>query len=457
MSRPNVILLTIDTLRADRLGCYGYDRPITPNLDRLAAKGIRFSQAISGGSWTQAAFPVILTSTYASMYGGCLGPLSSERPSPVEMLARHGYKTAGFSNSPLLSQAYGYHRGFDHFIELEPDETDHSLRHIKGGQYLLRNPLIHYISNLAGKRMRPARLYVCAAEVNQAVYQWVENVQEPFFVWAHYMDVHWPYHLEEDLTHPRDIAQAWRDIAHLHQVNWQGESISPTQQNHYMTLYDQAVQYTDNQIGRLLDWLNNSRFAENTIIIVVADHGEEFLERNHWGHVETNLYDEILKVPLIIRLPGQVEGKVIQRQVRTLDIMPTVLSLCSCPLPDGVEGSSLVPLWSGNESQYEGMISISERWRDEGDISHIIALRTQSFKYIWNDRKPDQPALYNLQADPEEKQNVIALYPARAAEFQSVVDQHLQRVAQTRPTNDVSKPGLDKEMINRLRGLGYLD
>jgi arylsulfatase A-like enzyme len=457
LNQPNIILLTIDTLRADRLGCYGYPQDITPNLDRLAASGVRFEQAISGGSWTQAAFPVILTSTYASMYGGCMGPLSLERPSPVEMLAQHGYTTAAFANSPLLSRVYGYQRGFDHFMELAPDETDPSLRHIKGGQSLLRNPLVHYVSNLVGKRLRPARLYVSAAKVNQDLFDWMDKVHGPFFVWAHYMDVHWPYHLEEDLTSPQEIAQAWRDISHLHRVNWEGESIAPAQKNHYMTLYDRAVQYTDEQIGRLLDHLENSGHAENTIIIIVSDHGEEFLEREHWGHVETNLHDEIIKIPLIIRVPGQNEGQVIQRQVRTLDIMPTILSLCNCPLPAGMEGNSLEPLWDENVAEYGDRIAISERWRDEGDISHIIALRTESFKYIWNDREPDQAVLYDLQNDPEEKHDVRSLYPEKAGQFQSVIDQHRVRVAKTKPTNSVSKPELDKAITERLRGLGYLE
>ena len=453
----NIILLSIDTLRADRLGCYGYDRPNTPNLDRLAAKSVRFSQAISGGSWTQAAFPVILTSTYASMYGGCLGPLSSERPSPVEILAEHGYTTGGVSSSPLLSRAYGYDRGFDDFFELVPEEKDPFLRKIRGGQYLLRNPLIHYVSQLLGKSLRPARLYVSAKKVNQAVYQIIDKAREPFFVWAHYMDVHWPYHLEEDLTDPQAIVQTWRDITHLHQVNWHGASITSAQQNHYKSLYDRAVQYIDGQIGHLLDYLDKSGHAENTVIIIVSDHGEEFLERTHWGHVETNLYDEIVKVPLIIRLPGLADGQVVQHQVRTLDIMPTILRLCSCPLPDELEGCSLIPLWSGNESQYDGVIAISERWRDEGDLSHIISLRTDNFKYIWNDQNPNQPSLYNLQIDPEEKINVVTQYLETAGKFQSIIDQHRQRVAETMPIGKVAKPGLDKEVLERLRGLGYLE
>ena len=116
--RPNILLLTIDTLRRDMLGCYGYTRATTPKIDRLAESAIRFDQAITGGTWTQAACPVLLTSSYASMYGGRLGQLATERPSPVEVLARHGYATGAVSTNPHLSRATGYDRGFDFFQDL---------------------------------------------------------------------------------------------------------------------------------------------------------------------------------------------------------------------------------------------------------------------------------------------------------------------------------------------------
>ena len=457
MNRPNVILITIDTLRADRLGCYGHKGGLTPNLDRLAQNGIRFEQAITGGSWTQAAFPVLLTSTYASMYGGCLGPLSPQRPSPIEALANNGYTTGGFTTSPLLSTTYGYQRGFRHFVELVPQEKETSLRKIKGGQKLLRTPLTHYVSNLLGQQTRPARVYMNAAEVNHSVCQWLDTVQGPFFAWLHYMDVHWPYHTDDKLDHPKDIAQLWRDLSHLHEVNWQDASISPIQREYYIELYEQAIRYTDAQIGKLLDHLANSPHAENTVVIVVSDHGEEFLERNHWGHVETNLYDEIVKVPLIISLPDQANGKVIQRQVRTLDIMPTVLDLCACPLPNGVEGVSLTPLWSGAEDQYNGTVAISERWRNIGDISHIIAVRTNTFKYIWDINQPDQPQLYNLEADPDETRNVYRQFPKKVQEFQAYVDEHLSQAEQTTPDEAVQEPELDDEVLDRLRDLGYVE
>jgi arylsulfatase A-like enzyme len=454
MNKPNVLLLTIDALRPDMLGCYGHDHLITPNVDRLAGSGICFAQAITGGSWTQAAFPVLLTSTYASMYGGCLGSLSPQRPSPVEVLAEHGYATAGFSTSPLLSKAYGYDRGFDYFVDLNPAESDPLLRRIKGGQRLLRSPLIHHLAGMVGKRLRPARLYAPAAEVVDAVCHWLEEVKSPFFVWAHFMDTHWPYHLEDTLVHPRDIAQMWRDLAHLYAANWKDSSISAVQQAHYIHLYEQALQYVDAQIGRLLAYLEKTEGASNTIVVITSDHGEEFLEHGRWGHWENNLYDEILRVPLIMRLPGQKQGTTIRRQVRTLDLMPTILDLCGVPPAEGMEGTSLRPLWESDGLLDDSLVSISEMPREHW---HRVALRTERFKLIWDSHTSDTPELYDLQADPGEQKNVASQHPQVVRRFRSLLEAHLERVDMSQTAPPLEEPDLDAAVLERLRGLGYIE
>jgi arylsulfatase A-like enzyme len=456
MNKPNVILITIDTLRADMLNCYGYNTPLTPNIDRLASSGIRFEQAISGGSWTQAAFPVIMTSSYPAMYGGCLGRLASERPSPIETLAAHGYTTGGFSTNPHLSRATGYNRGFHHFSDLIPDEVEPRLRRIKGGQRLLRNPFFHYGLRLTGNRMRPARLYSSAAELTDSVCRWLGLVEMPFFAWIHYMDLHWPYHLEEALTHPRDIAQAWQDHAIMYgRSNFNGnEPITASQRKHFIGLYEQSLQYLDAQIGRLMDHLDKSDYASNTMIILLSDHGEEFLDHGRWGHWESNLYDEILRVPLIIRMPAMPGSQIIRRQVRLLDIMPTILDLSGCPVPGEIMGTSLAPLWGQREAEYDVEATVSEMRRDPW---HRIAVRTEEFKYIWDSKRPDQPDLYDLRADPAEKQNVSSLYPQQVSRFQAIVDAHLRRVAETEPGTTAPKLELDEEVVMRLRDLGYME
>lgn len=454
MKKMNIVLLTIDTLRADMLGCYGNKSSNTPNIDHLATNGIRFEQAVTGGSWTQAAFPVLLTSSYASMYGGCLAPLAPERPSPIEVLASFGYTTAGFTTNPLLGRPYEYHRGFNHFVELVPTETDPPLRKIKGGEHLLRQPLTHRLLSLFKRPARPARLYASAQELTTQVSGWLSEVESPFFLWLHYMDIHWPYHLGENLKHPGEIAQAWKDMAHLHGVNWKGAQITPAQRDRYKCLYEQALKYLDDQIGVLIRHLKELGHLDNTAIVLVSDHGEEFLERGRWGHLETNLHDEIIRVPLIVHLPELTGAQVVQRQVSTLDIMPTILELCECPSPSGLLGTSLTPLWSQRDDEYNVEISISEMWREHW---HIIAVRTRSHKYIWDSRKPDQSKLYDLEIDPGEKRDVHDRYPEQVKRFQSIVNQHLNYIAETAPADLLAEPELNSQVMQRLRDLGYVE
>lgn len=458
MSGPNVILLTIDTLRADVLGCYGYRRLTTPNLDRLAKSGLRFTQAITGGSWTQAAFPALLTSSSASHYGGALGKLAPQRPSPIEALAAHGFVTAGFSTNPHLSRATGYNRGFDAFYDLEPVERDPWLRRIKGGERLLRLPLTHSIAGWLGTSTRPARIYAPAAEVTNAVCRWLDQAQQPFFAWAHYMDVHWPYYLEEALTGPQSIAGAWQDLDLMYRWgNGNRDGITSGQvQQRFLRLYEESLQYLDVEIGRLLAYLDESGRASDTVVIVVSDHGEEFFDHGRWGHWEDNLYDEIIKVPLILHLPERAEGQLIERQVTTLDILPTILDLCHCPVPDGVEGSSLRPLWEqhGSGGDYPLQEVICEMPRDSW---RRIAVRTETFKLIWDNQCPDTPELYDLKQDPGEKTNVFRDFPQVARLLQDRVEAHLRQADATQPSGPVAELEFDESVIRRLRDLGYME
>jgi arylsulfatase A-like enzyme len=388
------------------------------------------------------------------MYGGCLGPLASGRPSPVERLATSGYTTGGFSTSPLLSKTFQYNRGFDHFDDLIPEEKDPFLRRVKGGQAILRSPATHFASGLLGLQTRPARLYVSANVLTARLCEWIDSVAEPFFAWVHYMDVHWPYHLEENLKDPGEIAQAWRDLKHLHDANWNGATITEQQRDHYIRLYEQAVAYTDAQVGSLLDYLDRSGLAGNTAIIVVADHGEEFLEHGRWGHWEDNLYDEILKVPLIISTPDNDRQLVVDRQVRTLDLMPTILEMCGCSKMDGLDGASFAPLWREYPEDYQPVVSISEMWRDSW---HIIAVRTEAYKYIWDSKQPERPRLYDLKADPGEKTNLASELPQVVAEMGGYVEIIRARMEQTSPELAIAEPDLDADVVRRLRDLGYLE
>lgn len=447
----NFLLLTIDTLRADRLG-----RGLTPHLDRLVRGGVTFGQAISGGTWTQAAFPPLLTSSPAAFYGGCLGRLAAARPSPIATFSQAGYQTAGFVSNPLVGPRYGYERGFDHFQELVPADREPWLRFRYGGQWLLRQPITHWL-----RPMPPARVTVPAGELHQAAINWLTGVNGPFLAWLHYMDVHWPYHREETLTRPGQLAHIWRDLAHFHAVCWQGASLSRADQAHFARLYDTALAYLDDQIGQLLAALAASGRDKETVIVVIADHGEEFMEHGRWGHWENNLFDEIIRIPFILFMPHSLEKQFparperVEQLVSSLDLMPTLLELADCPVPAGVEGHSLLPLLRNDPAGYPRQQAISEMWRDHW---HRIAVRTATWKLIWDSRQPHQPALYHLSHDPAEQADVSQHHPDIVAALGLAVDQHRQRTEQTRPENSPTpEPQADEALLNRLRGLGYLE
>lgn len=454
LDKPNILLLTIDTLRLDRLGVYGHLPSVTPNIDLLAAKGIRFTQAITGGSWTQAAFPVLMTSTNASMHGGCLGSLSKSRPSPVYAFKIGGYRTAAFSTSPLLSKNYGYDQGFDEFTDLNPGEKDPQLRNIKGGQRLLKQPAVHYISRLMGFQTRPAKIYSSAQVLADNIIKWIDSTEGPFFLWAHFMDVHWPYHLESNLDHPVQIAQSWQDVDHLHKANWNGASITEEQKDHYIDLYEKAVAFTDGQVGRLLDYLSHANLNERTIIVLLSDHGEEFLEHGRWGHWEDNLHDEVLTVPLIMHVPGKRDEAVIKEQVRLLDIMPTLLELADIPAPEGLLGTSLISLWDGTRDDNLPQTAICEMWRDKW---HIIAVRTEKEKLIWDSKHPESPQLFDLQGDPGETNNIYNPELIENEKLSNQVEIVLHQMEATKPEAAEREPELDDDLKARLRDLGYLE
>jgi hypothetical protein len=160
-----------------------------------------------------------------------------------------------------------------------------------------------------GIRMRPPRLYSSAAQVTDSVCQWLEHVQTPFFAWAHYMDIHWPYHMEEALVRPRDIAQAWQDLAIMYgRSNYGNVPITAAQRDHFIDLYEKSLHYLDDHVGRLITHIQNSGYGDNTLIVLVADHGEEFLDHGRWGHWESNLFDEIL-VLIIDRGPAEIRDQ----------------------------------------------------------------------------------------------------------------------------------------------------
>ena len=447
----NVVLITIDTVRPDHLGCYGYLRARTPNIDRIAGESVVFTQAITNGSYTKPAFPAILSSTYASMYGGPFAAVGEERPMLAKILRTYGYRTAGFSSNPLLGTHIGYNEGFEVFEEPVPPAENRAWLRWKGVRRLLRSAVANWLLMKFGVNTSPRPVYVAGDQISDLAINWLETQKGPFFIWVHYMDAHWPYHIGASLQTGQSRAQAWND-SHITQKakTYPGTRMA----ERLKQLYDTAIEFLDLQIGRLINRLDRCGFASNTFVIIVADHGEGFYEHGRWGHGAVfDLHDEILRVPLIIKAPGVPKKERIAQQVCLLDIAPTVLDLLGIAKEPLMEGQSLLPLLA-TPGEWQRRIVICEmvdlKW-------YCVALRTEQYKYIYDERRPSYRELYDLRGDPNETRNLYGSRPEIEMEFERALQRHLQRVAETSYRDVDGAWQRNDQVIDRLRALGYIE
>src|SRR5437762_1548033 len=329
-SPPNVFLITIDTLRADHVHCYGYDKIQTPVLDALATDGIRFTQAFTPSPITNTSHTTILTGLLPSSHSvtDFAVPLASNHITWAELLKAKGYHTAAFIGAVILdakSLAPGLDRGFD-FYDNFPEHSE--------------------------SKSRWGRVERRGMDVVQHAETWLTaHPAGPRFAWVHLYDPHDPY------EPPAPYSEIYKD-----------------------RLYDGEIAYADSALGNFVQYLKKSGWYENSIIIVVGDHGEGLGEH----HEETHgifLYDSTTHVPLMIKLPrSRNAGKTIEAQVRTMDILPTALDLASVAIPDGLDGKSLTAYFSGNASD---RVAVGETdYPLRFGWTPLRSVRTEALKFI---------------------------------------------------------------------------
>ncbi|MDP6461446.1 MAG: sulfatase, partial [Gemmatimonadota bacterium] len=314
---PNVLLISIDTLRADRPGGAGNPRATTPHLDRLAATGTVFSQASSTTSWTLPAHLSLLTGQYPSSHGvvGDIHALPDSKTTLAEFLTRRGYAAAGFVTGPYLDPAFGFAQGFDTY---EPCVDYRVERDNQGG-----------IENLVGVHLR-SHSGVTSPALHERAVDWLARVPtgKPFFLFLHYWDPHYDFVPEapyDRVFNPeyrgRLSGRGFSENRAIH------SGMAPTERQRVMDLYDGEIRYTDRWIGKVLRALESRGDLERTLIVVVGDHGEEFFEHGGKGH-RRNLYGETLDIPLITRLPGVLAGGgVVAEPASLVDVFPTVVAV----------------------------------------------------------------------------------------------------------------------------------
>jgi arylsulfatase A-like enzyme/Tfp pilus assembly protein PilF len=392
--RPNLLLVTIDTLRADHVGAYGAaDSGVTPAIDALAARGVRFDQAQTAVPLTGPSHATILTGLYPPSHGvrgNVVFTLTENHPTLATRLKRSGYRTAAFVGAYPVAAAFGFAQGFDTF-----DEEFHESGPLDQG---------------AERR---------ANEVADAALKWFgENVGRPFFVWLHFYDPHAPY------------------------------DPPPPYRQRYANPYDGEIAFTDAQIGRVLDGLRGAGRDRDTVVMVLADHGEGLGEHHELTHAVLT-YQSTMRVPFVIAGPAVPPGRVVSTRVATIDVVPTALALVGMQPDRSLLGRDLGPLIDGRASASDPFYQESLFGRLN---CHWAALRGW-IKDDWKLITGAEPELYNLADDPGETRNVAGEQPDRVSRMTAELQRALQRLA---PGGDRAQPrAVGAEQEERLRSLGY--
>jgi len=424
--KPNVILVSLDTVRADHVGHMGYTRETTPNLDKIAAQGCFFTTAISQAPWTTPSHFSLLTSTYPRVHLATDPPCVRVRrwdptlPTLARMLQRQGYRTAAFTGTGTISARYGFFTGFDFYNEsgLEHGRVDSD------------------VEMIFGKALRWIRL----------------NADRTFFLFVHTFEPHYPY------IDPFFIEREGRPPS------------NPTER--LTALYDGDIRKADVFLGRLVEGLEALGLADDTLLIVTSDHGED-LSGSHYPNEKItrghgyDLYDEMLRVPLVLRGPGITphEGG-LTPQVRLIDVLPTILDYLGYTIDPCLQGESLRPIIEGGETS------------DRPAFSEAVAygfpresMRYKGFKYIHrlSDTELPQPwvgkppwhELYDLTADPGERRNIASEHKELLDDFGDLVGTVVANPCTSDRQHEPNTPAVSlddsPELIEALKALGYIE
>jgi arylsulfatase A-like enzyme len=430
---PNVVVVLVDTLRADHLGCYGATPSVTPVFDRLAAEGLVFEQMVSQSSWTMPVVATLFTGLYPRSHGvvgRSQAEMADDRNGPdrkflpdalrtlPELVQDTGITTVGVSANPLVTRATNLARGFETFVETGWD--------------------------------RKRKNWTPAAEVNDAFLRWLgRNRELRFFAYLHYMEPHDPYTPPVEVRPappagiPAEIA-AGNVESVAERINWKnGPPLRPMELDHLRRLYALEVSSWDTALGNLLAGLDAAHVRDSTVVVVLGDHGEAFQEHGRLKH-GIHLYDELLRVPLIIAGPGVPRARIAE-QAETIDLLPTIAAILGAQVPAGLPGRDL----RGARPPRPAFAETRQGIARDGRPAELVAVRSEGWKLI---HAPGLGTyeLYDLRADPHEHDDRYG----RAPEGDRLAALLAAWTATVPPPPAAS--GRDPGMAEKLRALGYV-
>ena len=439
---PNIVFITLDTVRADHLSAYGYPRPTTPNLDRFARTGVLFENAIAATSWTLASHASMFTGLLPQQHGADLAvPLASGPWTLAEILRSRGYETAAFvANFGYLEKGWGIAQGFGTYDDLSTDVEHNLAQTFLGSTAVQMAYQTLWSYNWFDRRN--------ARSVNAGVFRWYRHrTRRPFFIFINYLDAHDPY-ITTSAYNSRfgNVSMGlMRRVHSAEQRKFPVGEFNPRERNQLIDDYDNCLAYLDDQVGKLLGFLRRSPDWQNTIVIITSDHGEGFGEHGDYMH-GFDLYRALVHVPLIIAGPGIPQGLRISHVVGTRQLFSTVLDLAGrghTPF----SRTSLARFWNSAFHPTPFDDAVVSELVPVGDLTgrHAMAsLTTQQWQYI--EHRDGKQELYDWAADPKEQDN-LAASPQDAATLESLHTRLIDLVS------DATGPWRGKEYLQALAGV----
>jgi arylsulfatase A-like enzyme len=468
----SVLFLLVDALRADHLGCYGYGRPTSPNMDKLASDGVLFLSAYAQGSRTKETTASIVTSYYASTHGvfDFSSVLPTSSPTMMEIAKAAGYRTAVFSANSLVSPSFGFGRGVDSFYCDAPSEVGRTLLMETARNVGIRIRLLSWLPRAL--RSLDALLPVRDAQypfrggdpriMNELFLSWLdEDPGQDFFAYLHYMDTHAPYAPPPPYDTMYDSGYRGEQMTRVPVFPGsmlpfdEGKPLPEEQHRNLVAHYDGAITYFDTALGEMLRELERRGLAENTLIVVVADHGEEFFDHRGWGHGQS-VYNELIRVPLIMRLTDTLPGGTrTDATIRQVDLLPTILGAI------GVEGTLEAPDFDG-VNLWEFLAGGRDDWPEPPVMAEVFHGHQFSRAFKAGDHKlvhaksaeGEHFMLFDLSGDPGETRNIAVARPELLESLSARLNALTADAASRRL--EAGTTVIDEGTREKLRALGYI-